>query len=271
MNRLLFLLFGLFCYALFGVTSSFAFCFLGNLGLPNTIDSPATGHVALAIAVNLGLLGLFAVQHSVMARPWFKRWWTRFVPQPIERSVYCFLSCVALGLLIWLWQPVGFVLWDIQSPPVRGLLFALYVAGWLTVVASSWHISHFELFGLRQVWLHYRGLPNEPLPFITPGAYRFVRHPLYVGWLLVFWSAPTMTASHLLFAAGTTIYILLAIQWEERDLIAHFGETYENYRRRVPMLLPWSTLPALWRGAATGGARTHHSPPATEVDKLINT
>jgi steroid 5-alpha reductase family enzyme len=141
----------------------------------------------------------------------------------------------------------------------------LYVAGWLGVVASSWHISHFELFGLRQVWLYYRDLPNEPLPFITPGAYRFVRHPLYVGWLLVFWSAPTMTASHLLFAAGTTIYILLAIQWEERDLIAHFGETYQDYRRRVPMLLPWR-----W-SAGSSGSDTAESKSATPNRSLSRT
>jgi protein-S-isoprenylcysteine O-methyltransferase Ste14 len=254
MKRNLFLLFGLFCYALFGVTSAFSFCFLANFGLSKTIDSPATGNLAAAVAVNLGLLGLFAAQHSVMARRWFKNWWTQWVPEPIERSTYCLFSCVALGTLIWLWQPVGIVLWDVQSPLVRGLIQALYVGGWLTVVASSWQISHFELFGLRQVWLYYRGLPNEPLPFTTPGPYRFVRHPLYIGWLMVFWSTPTMTLSHLLLAAGTTAYILLAIQWEERDLVAHFGEAYEDYRRRVPMLLPWR-LPAKLLPAASTTAR----------------
>lgn len=256
MNRLLFLFFGLLCYALFGVTSAFAFCFLGNIGLINTIDSPATANLAMATLVNVSLLAAFAAQHSIMARPWFKRWWTQFVPPPIERSTYCFLSCVALGLLIWQWQPLGFVIWEVKSELLRGLLFALFVAGWLIVVASSWHISHFDLFGLRQVWLHYRGLPNEPLPFTTPGAYRWVRHPLYIGWLMVFWSAPTMTASHLLFAAVTTAYILLAIQWEERDLVAHFGETYENYRRRVPMLFPWPWEMNRWETPKTPVVRT---------------
>lgn len=239
MNRILTLVFGLFCYALFGVTSAFAFCFLANIGLPNTLDSSGTGNVAFAVVVDLALLTLFALQHSVMARPWFKRWWTQFVPQSSERSVYLLASCAALGLLIAAWQPLGFTLWEVKSPLIRTALFTSYIIGWLTVVGSSLLISHFELFGLRQVWLHYRNLPNNPLPFHTPSAYRFVRHPLYVGWLIVFWSAPAMTASHLLFSAGTTLYILLAIRWEEHDLLTHFGQQYADYQQQVPMLFPW--------------------------------
>lgn len=242
MKRIATLLYGVFAYALFGVTSLFALCFLGNFLLKRTIDS-ASGSTSisgmlLAIAVDIGLLALFAVQHSVMARPWFKRWWTKYVPEPVERSTYLVLSCVALGLLIALWQPIGGVLWNVQSPALRTAIYALYFGGWLVIVGSSHLINHYDLFGLRQVWLYYQGIPYTHLPFRTPGLYRWVRHPLYVGWLMTFWAAPTMTISHLLFAAGTTLYILLAIRWEERDLLDHHGIAYARYRAETPMLVP---------------------------------
>jgi len=242
MNRLAALLYGLFAYALFGVTSLFALCFLGNFLLKRTIDSASRSNtfsgMLLAVGTDLGLLALFAVQHSVMARPWFKRWWTKWVPEPVERSTYVVLSCVALGLLVALWQPIGGVIWQVESPALRTAIYAFYFGGWAVVVVSTCLINHFDLFGVRQVWLYYRGLPYTYLPFRTPGPYQWIRHPLYVGWLMTFWAAPTMTISHLLFAAVTTVYILLAIRWEERDLLDYHGEAYARYRERTPMLIP---------------------------------
>jgi protein-S-isoprenylcysteine O-methyltransferase Ste14 len=238
MLRALTLAYAAACYALFGVVSVWAMAFWGNFGLRDTIDAPATGNVTTSTAINALLVAVFGFQHSVMARPWFKRWWTSFIPQPAERSTYLLFSCLALGLLLWQWQPMGGVIWDVQPPVARGLIFAVYLGGWLTIVAVSHMINHYDLFGLRQAWLHFQGRPYESLPFATPGAYRWVRHPLYIGWLMVFWAAPTMTWSHLLLAVGMTAYILIAIPLEERDLIAHFGEKYLAYRRQVPALFP---------------------------------
>jgi protein-S-isoprenylcysteine O-methyltransferase Ste14 len=239
MRRWLYLLYGLGAYASFLTSAAYAFLMIGGY-LPGSPFRAATADSALrAWLANAGLVVLFGVQHSVMARPWFKRRWTRLVPQVVERSTYVLVSSVALVLLVALWQPAGFTLWDVQSPALRALLLALSAAGWLMVVGSSFLINHFDLFGLRQVWNHFRGVPSEPLPFEIPGMYRWVRHPLYVGWLVAFWSTPTMTVSHLLFAGGLTLYILAAIRWEEADLVAHFGEQYAAYRRRVPMLIPW--------------------------------
>jgi protein-S-isoprenylcysteine O-methyltransferase Ste14 len=175
-----------------------------------------------------------------MARQWFKRAWTRLVPASVERSTYVLFSSLALLLLFWKWEPMGRVVWNVESGVAQGFLFGLYAIGWLTVLAATFLINHFDLFGLRQVWLHLRGIPYTPLRFRTPGLYRVVRHPLYVGWLLVFWSAPLMTVAHLVFAIATTAYILLAIQFEERDLIRFHAE-YAEYRRRVPMLLPFGS------------------------------
>ena len=172
-----------------------------------------------------------------MARPWFKHWITRFIPPPAERSTYVLLSCLVMGALFVAWQPLGGVVWDVQSPLARGVLQAVYGAGWVLVLLSTFVINHFDLFGVRQAWLHFRGRACPQLPFATPGLYRMVRHPLYVGWLTVFWAAPTMTAAHLLFAAVTSLYILAAIRWEERDLIALHPE-YAAHRERVPMLVP---------------------------------
>jgi len=184
------------------------------------------------------LLALFAVQHSVMARKWFKDWWTRMVPKTIERSTYVLFSSLALILLFWQWRPLGAVIWSVEDPAVTFVLRALFAFGWGLVLVSTFLINHFDLFGLRQVWLYLVGRSVKTVRFATPGPYRLVRHPLYVGWLFAFWMTPVMTLAHLLFSIATTAYILLAIQFEERDLVREHGEAYEAYRRSVPMLVP---------------------------------
>jgi methanethiol S-methyltransferase len=239
-NRITAFLYGVACYMAFFASFLYAIGFVGNFGVPKSIDSGRQTPLTIALAINAGLLGLFAVQHSVMARQWFKRAWTRIVPTPVERSTYVLFSSLALILLFWKWQPIGGIIWSIESAAGRVALYTLYAAGWLTVLLATFLINHFDLFGLRQVWLYLRGLPYTPLKFGTPGLYRIVRHPLYVGWLLVFWSAPVMTVAHLVFAVATTVYILIAIQFEERDLIQLHPE-YAAYRQRVPMILPISS------------------------------
>jgi protein-S-isoprenylcysteine O-methyltransferase Ste14 len=225
------------CYVLTLAALVYAVGFIGGFLTPTRLDDPRQGSLTGALAINAGLLLLFAVQHSGMARPGFKRWLTRFVPAQAERSTYVLLSNAALFVLYWQWQPLGGVVWDISDETARTAVFVLYALGWLIVLATTFLINHFDLFGLRQVWLAFRGLPYTALRFNTPGPYRVIRHPLYIGWLTVFWAAPTMTAAHLLFAVGITIYILVAIRWEERDLV-RFHPEYAAYRRRVPMLLP---------------------------------
>jgi protein-S-isoprenylcysteine O-methyltransferase Ste14 len=230
--------YGVVSYACFFATFLYAIGFVGGFGVPRSLDSAAEGPLAAAIAVDVLLLAVFALQHSVMARPAFKRRWTRIVPEPAERSTYVLASSLALLLLFWQWRPIGGVVWQVDNAVGSAALYALFAAGWLTVLVTTFLINHFDLFGLRQVWLHLRGVPYRPLGFVTPGPYRYVRHPLYVGWLLAFWATPTMTAAHLLFALTTTAYILVAIRLEERDLGAVHGEQYADYRRSVPMLVP---------------------------------
>jgi protein-S-isoprenylcysteine O-methyltransferase Ste14 len=238
MKRLAIFGYGLVCYAVFFATFLYAIGFIGNLWVPKSMDSPRDVALGTALLVNLGLLGLFAVQHSVMARPAFKRWWTRIVPEPAERSTYVLFSSLALIVLFWFWQPMGGVVWDIQTRAGINTLYAIYAAGWLLLLYVTFLIDHFDLFGLRQVWLQLVGKPFTPLKFKTPWLYRQVRHPLYVGWLMIFWATPTMTVAHLVFAIMTTAYILVAIQLEERDLINAHPE-YAEYKTRVPMLLPF--------------------------------
>ncbi len=238
MTRISYFAYGLACYLVCLATFVYAIGFIGNVGVPVSIDSRPLGPTAVAVATDLGLLLLFALQHSVMARPAFKRWWTRIVPAPVERATYVLASSLALILLFGLWRPIGGMVWQVEAPAARAVLHGLYGLGWGLVLASTCLINHFDLFGLRQVWLHLRNRPYTPLRFGTPGPYRWVRHPLYVGWLTVFWAAPTMSATHLLFALVTTGYILAAIRWEERDLLQVHGADYEAYRRRVPMLVP---------------------------------
>ncbi|MGH9524058.1 MAG: methanethiol S-methyltransferase [Terriglobales bacterium] len=229
--------YGVFSYIVSLATFVYLAGFIGNFGVPKSIDSVREVPLTEALGINALLLGVFALQHSVMARQSFKRAWTRIVPTVVERSTYLLFSCVALFLLFWKWQPIGGTVWSVESPMARMLVYAVYAAGWFLVLLATFLINHFDLFGLRQVWLYLVGRPYTPLKFRTPGVYRLVRHPLYVGWLMVFWSAPVMTSAHLFFALAITGYILTAIPFEERDLV-HFHPEYEEYRRRVPMLVP---------------------------------
>ena len=239
MTRVSFFVYGVVCHLLFLVVYAWLGAFFAGLPiLPKTIDSPAGAPLAWALAINLGLVLAFAAQHSVMARPGFKSLWTRLVPQPIERSTYVLLSCIVLAALMIFWQPINIVLWDLPAGPARWAAWALFAAGWLMVPLVSLMINHFDLFGTRQVWLHLTGRPYTPLPFRTPYLYKRMRHPLYVGWAIAFWATPTMTAGHLLLAAALTGYMLVAVIFEERDLVAHFGRAYEDYRRQVPMFVP---------------------------------
>ncbi len=232
--------YGVICYVISLATFAYFAGFLVNFGVPKGIDSGREVPVLEALAVNVALLAIFALQHSVMARPGFKRIWTRVVPPQVVRSTYLLFSCVAMFLIFWLWQPMGGVIWSVESASSRVALLTLYAIGWTVVLITTFLINHFDLFGLRQIWLHLTGKAYTHLKFRTPGPYRMIRHPLYVGWLMVFWSAPVMTAAHLVFAIGTTLYILIAIQYEERDLIDLHPE-YAEYRRRVPMMLPVGT------------------------------
>jgi protein-S-isoprenylcysteine O-methyltransferase Ste14 len=239
MKRLSILIYGVVSYAVFFATFLYAIGFVGDLWVPTSIDSAPEASFTTALLINLGLLGLFAIQHSVMARPAFKRWWTRIVPPAAERSTYVLLSSVALIVLFAYWEPMGGTIWNVESPAGRAVLYGLFAFGWGLVLVSTFLINHFDLFGLRQVWLEFQGKAYRPLPFKTPMLYRLVRHPLYVGWFFAFWATPTMTVAHLVFALATSAYILVAIQLEERDLIDAHPE-YEDYRRRVPMLVPYT-------------------------------
>ena len=237
MKRWSVLAYGVVCYALFFATFLYLAGWIGGFVVPTTLDGPATSPLAVAAVINAGLILIFGLQHSVMARPAFKRRWTRFIPQPIERSTYVLATNAALALMFWQWRPLGGVIWNVEHPTGRAALWGLFGLGWLTILVTTFLINHFDLFGLRQVWLYFRGRPYSHLPFVTPGPYRFVRHPLYIGWLMAFWATPTMTAAHLVFALGMSAYILIAIGYEERDLIK-FHAGYADYRRQVPMLVP---------------------------------
>ena len=230
--------YGLVCYAIFFVTFLYALGFVGNFAVPVTMDGPTRMSTGSALLIDLALLGIFAVQHSLMARPFFKRWFTRFIPEPAERSTYVLFSSAALIALFAFWQPLGGVVWNVESALGQALLYGTFFAGWVLVLVSTFLINHFDLFGLRQVWLQLVGKQYTHLRFGTPGPYKLIRHPLYLGWFLAFWATPTMTATHLLFAFMTTAYILIAIQLEERDLVDALGDDYRRYRERVPMIIP---------------------------------
>jgi protein-S-isoprenylcysteine O-methyltransferase Ste14 len=238
MKRFAIFLYGVGSYAVFFATFLYAIAFVGNFPVvPRSIDGIPEMAFGNALVINMLLLAVFAIQHSVMARPAFKAWWTRFIPQAAERSTYVLLSSLALIALFYFWQPMGGVIWQVENRSGQLPLLAGFGFGWALVLYSTFLINHFDLFGLRQVWLQLLGKPYTALPFKTPAAYKLVRHPLYLGWFFVFWCTPQMTAAHLLFAVLTSVYILIGIYLEERDLLKAHPE-YEAYRQRVPMLLP---------------------------------
>jgi protein-S-isoprenylcysteine O-methyltransferase Ste14 len=237
MKRIVFLIYGVVAYAAFALTFGYAICFIGNLFVPKTIDSGAQSDLLTSVVINALLLSLFAAQHSIMARKGFKRVWTQIVPKQIERPTYVLASSAALALILWQWRPMPQVLWEFHGI-AAGVLSVTFWLGWALLLTSSFLINHFELFGLQQVWGYFRNKQYGGTKFRTPILYRIVRHPLYLGFMIAFWSAPRMSVGHLIFSLGCTGYILLGIALEERDLVAEHGESYRRYREQVPMLLP---------------------------------
>lgn len=239
MSRTLALIFAMCAYAIFFATFLYLVVFVGDFAFAaRTVDVGPRADPIIAVFVDIGLIVLFGLQHSIMARQGFKRWWMRFVPPPIERSVYVLAASLMLMLLFLLWRPIDMVVWNVTSPALHDILWVLFWGGWLTVLASTFLINHFELFGLQQAWFHLTGREPEPPKFRQPLFYKWVRHPLYLGFFLAFWAAPEMTVGHLLLAGGMSIYMLIAIRYEERDLISLFGKDYELYREQVGMLTP---------------------------------
>jgi protein-S-isoprenylcysteine O-methyltransferase Ste14 len=245
-RRLAFLAYGLTCYAIFFACFLYSIAFVGDFGfVPKTIDSGTPGPLGLALAVNLGLLSLFAIQHSGMARPGFKRVWTRILPEPAERPTYVLLSSLCLAVLYAFWQPIGGTVWAVTNPVGHAALTGLYLFGWVLLLYATLLIDHFDLFGLRQAWIAFRGRNYTDHPFRTPSLYKHVRHPIYVGWFVIFWATPVMSGGHLLLALVTTAYIVLAVFVEERDLVARFGEEYRRYQGSTPKYLPRPRRPGV--------------------------
>jgi methanethiol S-methyltransferase len=249
-GRIVAFLYGVAAYLIFFITFLYAIGFVEGLVVPKTIDDGAAAPLPQALLVNLVLMSIFATQHSVMARPQFKRWWTKFVPPSVERSTYVLLASLALALIIWKWEPLPAVVWRIADPSLAVAVIGLSFVGWLIVLTSTFLINHFELFGLHQVANNLAGRPMPAPRFRTPLLYHFVRHPIYLGFIIAFWATPVMTQGHLLFAAVTTAYILVGIWLEERDLVAVFGDEYLRYRQRVSMLAPWRKSAASKRGGS---------------------
>ncbi len=238
MGRVLAVIYGVISYLAFLISFLYAIGFVANFDVPKGIDSGTPGPVLDAVIVNMLLMGLFAIQHSVMARPGFKAWWTKIIPESIERSTYVLLSSLALILLFWQWQPIPGLVWSVEGAGAT-ILWVICGAGWLIVLLSTFMIGHFELFGLRQVFNYLQNLKPDESHFAMPGFYALVRHPIMTGFIIAFWATPQMSWGHLLFAAVTTVYILIALQFEERDLIGIFGDRYHEYRRKVPMFVPF--------------------------------
>lgn len=244
MKKAVVFLFGVICYAIFFVTFLYAIGFVGNVLVPKSIDTPSDAPIFVAIITNTLLLSLFALQHTVMARPAFKAWWTRYVGKAIERPIFVLMTCVCLSLMYWQWQSISVVVWKIEQPVIAAIIQGVFALGWVIVLLSTFMINHFHLFGLKQVWDHLRSRPERPLTFQARYFYRFVRHPLMLGFLIAFWATPTMTVGHLLFSLVTTGYILISVKYfEEKDLRAALGRDYERYQETVPMLIPF-TKPA---------------------------
>ena len=239
MSKTLSFLYGVFCYAVFLLSFLYAVGFVGNLVVPKSIDSGAESSLVESLIINVMLLGLFAVQHTVMARPAFKRGWTKIVPVPVERSTFVLAAGLSLLLLYWQWRPLPGVIWSVEAPAGKAVLLGLFWLGWGTVPLSTFIVNHFDLFGLRQVWLHLRNQEYHHPEFQAKSLYRYIRHPIMLGFIIGFWATPYMTAGHLLFAVATTVYILIGIQFEEHDLVQFLGKNYDDYRRRVPMLIPF--------------------------------
>jgi methanethiol S-methyltransferase len=238
MSRIAIFAYGILSYLFFLAVFLYGIGFIGGFLTPTSLDGVPTSSLGRALTVDLSLLAAFAIQHSGMARPAFKRWWKRYVPEAAERSTYVLLSSLALAAMYIFWQPIGGVVWSASSGLARNTVIGLYLFGWLLLLYTTFLIDHFDLFGLKQVWRRLSNKTYRDPVFRTPSLYKLVRHPLYIGWLTIFWAAPTMTAAHLLFALATTAYILIAIQFEERDLVSAFGNTYVDYRARTPMLIP---------------------------------
>ena len=238
MSRILAFIYGLICYLVSFITLAYSVGFIGNLIVPKTLDSSSDGTLINGILIDVSLIALFGIQHSLMARKSFKKWWTKIIPNPIERSTYILMASLTLLLLFWQWHSLGGVIWNIQSPIASNIIYGIFALGWLIVLISTFMINHFDLFGLRQVYLYLRGQEYEYLGFRTPGFYKYVRHPIMLGFFIVFWATPTMTFSHFIFALGTTIYMLVGIKLEEVDMISIYGDLYQEYRQQVSMLIP---------------------------------
>ncbi len=249
MSRIGIFAYGILSYLVFFAVFLYGIGFIGGFLTPTSLDGVPTTTLAHALAVDLALLAAFAVQHSGMARPAFKTWWKRVVPEAAERSTYVLLSSLALVALYIFWEPIGGVIWSASDGTVRNSIIGLYLFGWLLLLYTTFLIDHFDLFGLKQVWRRLLDRAYRAPVFRTPSLYKIVRHPLYIGWLTIFWAAPTMTVAHLVFALACTAYILIAIRFEERDLVTAFGTTYVDYRARTPMLIPrlWSRSPKVQR------------------------